>query len=260
MNFGRLFEKKENLTEHELSQGESDAQIRENQGDRWTFVAILPETGFIHSTLSGERSLENAQAFIKEIKSKSDQKAPLFHSDCWFYGQALKDNYCHYEPQPYSGRGRPPLPKQIIDPDLAYVQVHKKRNDKGKIEGITTRIVLGDEVKILNIFHDAIRCKTVNTDYVESRNGKYRKDNARLIRKTLCHSKKARFHDAHIRFLTQVYNYTRTIDDLKILVNPNAKRFEQKFQHRTPAMAQNIIDSVLSLKELLFIRPLLSII
>ena len=40
----------------------------------------------------------------------------------------------------------------------------------------------------------------VNTDYVERRSGKYRKDNVRLIRKILCHSKKAIYHKAQIEF------------------------------------------------------------
>jgi hypothetical protein len=198
------------LTDEELEKGKENPEFAVNQGDRWSFVAVLPESGYIQSIHNGERTLEQAQLFIAQIKSKSDRQAPLFHPDCWFYEQALRDNYCRYEVVPYQGRGRPHKPKQIIDPDLRYVQVHKKRNSKGKIEEITTRIVLGDEVEILNLFHDAQRCKTVSTDFVESRNGKYRKDNARLIRKTLCHSKKAKFHDAHIQFLTQVFNYTRT--------------------------------------------------
>lgn len=245
------------MTEDELEKGSSDPEFAANQGDRWTFVAVLPESGYIHTVHNSERTLAQAQLFIAQIKRKSDELAPLFHSDCWFYEQALKDNYCHYEAVPYQGRGRPAKPKQIIDPQLRYVQVHKKRDSKGKIETITTRIVLGDEVDILNVFNDAQRCKTINTDFVESRNGKYRKDNARLIRKTLCHSKKAKFHDAHIQFLTQVFNYTRWVDALKIVINPEAKRFEAKYQHRTPAMAQNIIDKYLSLKELLFIRPVI---
>lgn len=255
MNFGHSFEKKENLTENDITMGIQNAKIAQNQGDRWTFVAVLPESSFIHSIHSGERTLEQAQVFVGAIKGKSDQKAPLVHSDCWFYEQALRDNYCTYQSIPYLGRGRPAHPKQIVDPELCYVQVHKKRNSQGKIEEISTRIVLGDETKIFHIFHNAYRCKTVNTDFVESRNGKYRKDNARLIRRTLCHSKKAIFHDAHICFVTQVYNYTRTIDALKILINPDALKFQPKFQHKTPAMAENIIDRVLSLKELLFIRP-----
>ena len=238
-----------------MAQAAQDAEKAENQGDRWTFVAVLPETSFIHTTHSSDRTLAQAQVFISDIKSKSDGQAPLFHSDSWFYEQALKDNYCTYQAVPYAGRGRPAQPKQVIDPDLSYVQVHKKRDSKGKIEKISTRIVLGEETKILNIFYDACRCKTVNTDYVESRNGKFRKDDARLIRKTLCHSKKACFHDAHIRFLAQVFNYTRTVDAFKTLIYPDAKKFHQKYQHRTPAMAQNIIDTILTIKELLVMRP-----
>jgi hypothetical protein len=256
MNFGHLFEKKENLTELDLFNATTDADKADNQGDKWTFVGILPDTSFIHTTHTAERTLEQAQIFIGNIKRNSDGQAPLYHSDCWFYEQALLDNYCTYEKPVYSGRGRPPtIPIQIVDTQLKYVQVHKKRNSKGRIESISTRIVFGDIDAIFDTFHQAKRCKTVNTDYVESRNGKFRKDNARLIRKTLCHSKKAIVHKAHIAFLTQVYNYTRTVENLKILHNPDAKKFEKKYNHRTPAMAQNLIDKVLSLKELLFTRP-----
>jgi len=115
--------------------------------------------------------------------------------------------------------------------------------------------VLGDELNILNLLQDAKRSKTINTSFVESRNGKFRKDDARLIRKTLCHSKKAIFHDAHADLLTQVMNYTRTNDALKVLINPSAGLFEQKYHHRTPAMAEGIIDKVLTIKELLTRRP-----
>jgi IS1 family transposase len=255
MNFGHLLEKKENLTENELLLAAEDADLAANQGDRWTFVAVLPETSFIHTIHTSERTQEQAAHFVQKIKDRSDGQAPLFHSDSWFYETVLVDTYCTYEPVPYSGRGRPPHPKQVVDPQLTYVQVHKQRNSKGKIEKVATRIVLGDETHVLDILNDAQRSKTVNTDFVESRNGKFRKDNARLIRKTLCHSKKAIYHDAQICFLTQVFNYTRTIDDLKIMLNPMAKKFEQKYQHRTPAMAQNITDKIWSIKELLVKRP-----
>ena len=50
-------------------------------------------------------------------------------------------------------------------------------------------------------------------------------------------------------------NYTRTNDALKVLINPKAALFEQKYQHRTPATAQNIIDKPLTIKEFLLIRP-----
>ena len=93
------------------------------------------------------------------------------------------------------------------------------------------------------------------TDYVESRNGKYRKDNARLIRKTLCHSKKVLYHRAHIEFLTQIFNYTRVNTDFKEIINPDAKRFQVKYAYKTPAMAEGIVDKILTLKQLLCRRP-----
>jgi hypothetical protein len=96
-----------------------------------------------------------------------------------------------------------------------------------------------------------------NTDYVESSNGKYRKSNARLSRKTLWHSKKAIFHKAHINLLTQVMNYTWVKDDFKVIIHANAPKFEQKYQHKTSAMKENLIDKVLTVKQLLLIRPII---
>jgi hypothetical protein len=243
------------LTEKDLIEATQEPEKAQNQGDIWTFAAVLPESGFIHTVHSSERNVEEATQFIGKIKAKSDGQAPFFNSDSWFYESALLNNYSTYQPVPYKGRGRPENPIQIVDPLLRYAQVHKLRDSKGKIEKISTRIVLGDIEHILGTFDEAKRSKTVNTDFIESRNGNFRKDNARLIRKTLCHSKKAIYHKAHIDFLTQVYNYTRTIDDLKILTNPDAKKFEPKFTQRSPAMVEKIIDKVLSLKELLFRRP-----
>lgn len=207
--------------------------------------------------------MAEATIFVEKIKENSDGAAPLVMSDSWFYEQALVDNYSTWEQPVYKGRGRKPFAIQVVDPNLGYTQVHKERNKKGKITKISTRIVLGDEIAILHKLEDAQRSKTVNTDYVESRNGKYRKSNARLMRKTLCHSKKAVFHQAQIALVTQVMNYTWTRfgklsgvqDHLKVMINPNAAKFEQKYEHKTTAMAENIIDKVLTIKDLIFIRP-----
>ena len=111
-------------------------------------------------------------------------------SDAWFYEEALYNTYCHYEAQPYSGRARPRLPKRVVDENLKYAQVYKQRDSKGKLLDITTRIIIGKEEEIMKIITASGRSKTINTSYVESRNGKYRKDDARLNRKTMCHSKK----------------------------------------------------------------------
>ena len=175
-------------------------------------------------------------------------------SDAWFYEQALYNTYCRYEPRPYCGRGRPALPLRIVDKQLKYAQVYKQRDNKGKLISITTRIIKGTEAEILAIIRKSGRSKTINTSFVESRNGKYRKDDARLNRKTMCHSKKAKYHDAHADFLTALFNYCRQNEALKELINPNAALFKTKYLRKSPAMAEGLTDKILTVKELLFFR------
>jgi hypothetical protein len=231
-----------------------NSQISENQGDRWSFVGVLPDTGFVHTVHHSKRTGEQAEIFLQKIKEKSDGIAPLFLSDAWFYEQALYNTYCRYEPRPYSGRGRPPLPLRIVDEQLKYAQVYKQRDNKGKLISITTRIIKGSEAEILAIIQKSGRSKTINTSFVESRNGKYRKDDARLNRKTMCHSKKAKYHDAHADLLTAVFNYCRQNEALKELINPDAPLFKTKYLRKSPAMAEGLTDKILTLKELFCYR------
>jgi len=207
-----------------------------------------------------KRNLEEAKVFLNKIKQRSNGLAPLFLSDAWFYEEALYSTYCHYEHQLYQGRGRPRLPLRIIDKSLKYAQVYKQRDSKGKLKSITTRIIIGSKEEVMEIVQKSGRSKTINTSFVESRNGKYRKDNARLNRKTMCHSKKPKYHDAHADFLTIVFNYCRENKALKELINPDAALFETKYLRKSPAMAEGLTDKILTIKELLFWRvPLTSI-
>ena len=45
--------------------------------DRWSFVNVLPDSGFIHTVHNGPRNQEEADKFIAEIKANSDGR-PLF--------------------------------------------------------------------------------------------------------------------------------------------------------------------------------------
>lgn len=254
MNFGLLYEKKKNLTEEERKQSVLSEAYSEQQGDRWTFVGVLPDTGFVQAIHHSKRTLANATLFLEKIKHKSDGKAPLFISDGWFYEEAISNTYCHYEEQTYGGRGRRRLPKKVIDKNLKYAQVIKKRNSKGTLLSVTRKCVIGDEKEILKIIQKNGRSKVINTSFVESRNGKYRKDDVRLARKTMCHSKKILYHDSHINLLTVIFNYCRENTALKEVINPNAKRFKQKYKKKSPAMAEGLCDKILTLKEVLFYR------
>lgn len=256
MNFGHLSKKKENLTPLEQEQQKINSECAQNQGDRWTFVAILPRSGFVHTVHSAKRDGEQAKIFVEKLRGRSNGLAPLVLSDAWFYSEPLFETYSYYEDVPYSGRGRPPHPIRVIAEELKYAQVFKKRDKKGKIESIETRIIKGDEAEILAIIRATSRGATqINTSFVEGKNGTYRKDNARLTRKSACHSKKAIYHDAHIYFLTAVFNFCRENIGLKKEINPNAGLFEQKYQKISPAMQEGLTDKILSIKELLAIRP-----
>lgn len=243
------------MSPEELLAGELDAEVAKNQGTRWGFVSVSPNTSFVQHTHCGDRNLEEATAFVAGVKHKSVGNTPLAASDDWFYEKALLSSYGKWVTPVYKGRGRPPLPVLCPLPDLCYVQVVKTRDEKGRLIQKSTRIVYGTAEKIAEHYANATRSKHINTDYVESRNGKFRKDNSRLVRKTLCVSKKAIFHDAMIILLAQTYNYCQPVAALKRVINPTAARFEQKYEQISAAMAEGLIDKILTIKQLLFRRP-----
>ena len=67
--------KKAKLSEEEL--------FLEDRGDRWSFVNVLPESGFIQTVHQGKRTSEEAEQFVNAIKTNSDGEAPLYLSDGW---------------------------------------------------------------------------------------------------------------------------------------------------------------------------------
>lgn len=225
-------------------------------GDRWTFVAVIPESSFVHTVHSGQRTQTQAQIFSDKIKQNSDGVAPYIESDGWFYEEVLTETYSTNVEVPYSGRGRKPLPKRVVEPSLKYAQVVKERKN-GKITNISTRIVLGNELEILDILDKSERSNTVSTSFVESRNGAYRKDDRRLCRKTKCHSKQFEIHDAQIEFTTHIYNYTKENEAFRVLINPDAKRFQIKYKKVSPAMKEGLTQKIYSLQEMLLMKPLM---
>jgi hypothetical protein len=255
MSSGHSLKKNENLTDEDKLAGLNNSNIADNQGDMWSFMGVLPDSSFVHTVHCGKRNLEEAELFIGKIKAKSDGESPLISSDDWFYEKALLAHYGVLHQPWYKGRGRPPHPYLIPKPELLYVQVTKKRDGQGNITEIGSRIVYGTQEAVALHFEKAKRSKHINTDYIESRNGKFRKDNARLIRKTLCHSKKVCFHNAMIQLVAQIYNYCRPVEALKQVINHTATKFEQKYKQVSAAMAEGLIDRILSLKDLLCIRP-----
>lgn len=229
--------KKERLSEKEKK--------LEEVGDRWTYVNILPRSGFIHTIHHGKRNKKEAKRFISKIKTNSNGESPLFLSDGWAeYEEALRESYSYRDKK--TGELK-------IDPKLKYAQIVKVK-EAGRLKEIEQRVVFGREQEILKVIKQEGRGKQFNTSYVESRNGKYRKDNKRLTRRTMCHSKKVKVHDAQIDWITGVYNFCKDIEAFRVCCNKKAKRFETKYRKRSPAMVEGMLSKILTLEELLIIR------
>jgi IS1 family transposase len=202
----------------------------------------------------GKRTKEEGEKFVETIKKHSDGEAPLFLSDGWpSYPEILAQMYSHEEAVPYSGRGRPRKPIRVIDENLKYAQVVKDK-EGGRLVEIEKRIIWGTEEEILEIIQQEGRGQTINTSYVESRNGNYRKDNKRLGRRSACQSKDMAVHDAQIDLLTGIYNFVDENRAFRQCINPHAKRFEVKYKKYSPAMLEGFTDHCLTLEELLMWR------
>ncbi len=202
----------------------------------------------------GKRTQEEGEQFVQKIKQNSDGEAPLFLSEGWpSYPEVVARTYSHEEPVPYSGRGRPQKPIRVIDDNLKYAQVIKHK-EGGRLIEIEKRVIWGTEEEILGIIRDEQRGQVINTSYVESRNGNYRKDNKRLARRSACHSKAVDIHDAQIDLLTGIYNFVDENRAFRECINPTAKRFEVKYTKYSPAMLEGFTDHCLTLEELLMSR------
>src|SRR5688500_13323385 len=185
-------------------------------------VNVLPRSAFIQTVHHGKRTKQEGEEFIKTIKHNSDGEAPLFLSDGWpSYPEILASTYSHEEAVPYSGRGRPRKPIRIRDENLKYAQVIKHK-EGGRLIEIEKRVVWETEEEIIDIIQQEVRGQTINTSYVESRNGTSRKDNKRLTRRSVCQSKEVVLHDAQSAFMTGIYNFVDEKRAFRECINPNA--------------------------------------
>ena len=146
----------------------------------------------------GQRSLEDCRIFINDLISRIKGK-PLFTSDeLPHYETVLLEHYSHLEEQPKTGkRGRPPKPKQVVDPDFMYATVHKVRSN-GKVVKIERNILHGSSQVVNDVIASSKVSKKINTAFVERVNLTLRNRNKMLARKTLCFAKRKKTLEAQI--------------------------------------------------------------
>jgi hypothetical protein len=246
MHFGHISSKKARLSD--------DESEREDVGDRWTFVNVLPRSGLMHPVHQGKRTKEEAEPCVQTIKQHSDGEAPLFLRDGWtLYHDVLASTSSHEEPVPYSGRGRPQNPIRVVEATLKYAQVIKHKQ-RGRLVDSAQRVIRGTAEEILDIIRTEHSGQTIHPRYGESRNGNSRKDHKRLARRSACQAKEVTLHDAHIDLLTGIDNFVDANQALRQCINPYAKRFEVKYKKDSPAMLEGFTDRSLTLEELLMWR------
>jgi len=225
-------------------------------GDAWIWRALaLPSRLRVVSYLSHERSEAEAIAFLAQFKARTVGRTPLFTSDKLpAYVSALIANYSTEAPPPLKrGPGRPRKePKRVLDPDLCYAQVDKRR-EGGRVVEVRRRIIFGSAEDIAQILKTDGCGTQINTAYVERDNLTSRQSNGRLVRKTLSHSKKEYFLRQHIALEDATYNFVRPHSALRVRL-PRPAAHGRKWEQRTPAMAAGLTDHIWSLEELLSYR------
>jgi IS1 family transposase len=229
-----LCKKKKNL---------SDQELEEEYGIKWIWTALDTTTRLIACFLIGDRTLEDARNFLKDLVSRTEE-LPLFTSDeLPHYADGLKELFHKSIPQEPTGlRGRPRNPEKIVDENLDYATVHKTRQ-RGRVVKVETKVVFGSKKRIEKKLTE-LPSNTINTSYVERSNLNWRLWDAHLTRKSLLFAKSFLWLKAKFSICVGFYNFIRPHETL-------SRGDDRVFRPKTPAMAAKVTDHRWSIKELL---------
>jgi hypothetical protein len=169
---------------------------------------------------------------------------PLFVSDELPHYETVLCELFHKQVTfaPTGRRGRPRNPMRVIDPDLDYAVVHKKR-EEGRVVKVERRVVHGSEDRIQERL-EASPSRTVNTAYVERSNLDWRLWDAHLTRKSLTFARSFDWLKAKFAICAAVYNFIRPHSTL-------SRGEDRVFRPTTPAMAAGIATHPWKIMDLL---------
>lgn len=128
-----------------------------------------------------------------------------------------------------------------------YVQLHKVRDDYGRVRDVYPRVIWG-HVRF------AKHPIPLHSAYVERTHLTRRLMNARLVRRTVGFSKTVHMLIASVIWDDLVYNLVRPLKSLRVRINNRPRRW----QPRSPAMAAGLTDHLWSIGELLWVLPVLT--
>lgn len=219
------------------------------EGEVWLGVSLASTFRRIIDWLLAASEPALADPLIAATEAKlARTTSPLWLSDGLdAYGSALQARHCVLQPFPRTGRpGRPRRPKLVAAPTLRYAQVGKQRDERGRLVGVSRRVVFG-----------AVHLAQVHTAYIERQNLNYRHENRRLTRKTMAFSKTAEALGHQLEFHQAHHNLVRPHRALAERIDAQVQgQVRRRGNKRTPAMAAGLTDHVWTLRELMSRRVL----
>ncbi len=208
---------------------------------------IEPDTRLRLARGLGTNETQASEAAFTKLKLRGHPEAPPpLISDGWGgIKQALITVYGQVPA--YKGRGRRPEKKRPVE-GWQYVQMVKKRDERGRFLGTELRVIFGEEAAALALLGRS-------TAYVERTHLQMRHQNSRLVRRSLCFSKTLSMHGAAASWEDVYYNLCHTVKTLRVEINPAAVRFERRWQSRTPAMAAGLTEEIWDIERILRTVP-----
>jgi IS1 family transposase len=201
--WGYVGKKQRHLTEDDNSS---------EMGDQWVFVALDADSKLIPSYIVGKRSADNAQAFIKDLSERLDNRVQLSSDSLSAYVEAVE---------------------QAFGMDVDYGQIVKTyeadpigpgRYSPPNVIGAEKIVVTGKP-----------KMKNISTSYVERQNLTMRMQIRRFTRLTNAFSKKLDNLKAAVALHFAHYNFVRIHSTLRV----------------TPAMAAGVTDRLWSIRDLM---------
>jgi IS1 family transposase len=207
--------------------------VRPGDGDIWTFTAIDADTKLMMSWLVGPRSVENATAFMQDLRSRVTQRIQLTTDGNLMYETAVRAAFRWDE-----------VHWAMLVKQYGTVEGDQKDSAHRYSPPICT-----GSVKLRKIGRPDP--DLVSTSYVERSNLTLRMQNRRFTRLTNAFSRKAENHAHAVSLFFLYYNYCRPHQTL----NKAASGVKT-----TPAMAASLTDHVWTVKDIVALmdptRPL----
>ena len=231
------------------TKGQKNYLETDESGQFWRSTMIDMDTRLRAARGIAKTETEASVIVFETLKERGHpDKPPATISDGWGgIREAMVEVYGAVPS--YSGRGRPPTCKRP-GTDWQYLQMVKIRNEHGRLLKTEVRVIFGDRETVFNLLGGS-------TAYIERTHLTMRHFSARLTRKTLAFSKKLTIHQAAAALQDAVYNLVRPLKTLRQELANDPRR---RWQPRTPAMAANLTDSIWTVKDLLTIIPIPSIV